>query len=169
MKQRKPILCLDFDGVIHSYTSGWKGPRNIPDPPVPGALEFIVELMTQEHFQLMIYSSRSRYFGARRAMKKWLRKQYLAISGVNPEDRWHIPSNDEISEWWWKWIAGTAFADPWDDEVRYAISRLIKQIKWPTRKPPAFLTIDDRAWLFQGTFPDLNLLKLFKPWNKQEV
>ena len=29
----KPILCLDFDGVVHSYTSGWKGADVIPDPP----------------------------------------------------------------------------------------------------------------------------------------
>jgi len=37
----KPILCLDFDGVIHSYSSGWKGADVIPDPPVPGAFDFI--------------------------------------------------------------------------------------------------------------------------------
>lgn len=27
----KPILCLDFDGVIHRYDSGWKGPLVIAD------------------------------------------------------------------------------------------------------------------------------------------
>ena len=33
---KKPIVVLDFDGVIHSYKSGWKGADVIPDEPVPG-------------------------------------------------------------------------------------------------------------------------------------
>ena len=58
-KSKKPILSLDFDGVIHSYTSGWQGPRTIPDAPVPGALRFLIE--AQRRFQVAIFSSRGQY------------------------------------------------------------------------------------------------------------
>lgn len=67
----KPILCLDFDGVIHSYTSGWKGAQVIPDPPVEGAIAFMLEAL--EHFDVVIYSSRSSQPGGIRAMQNWLR------------------------------------------------------------------------------------------------
>ncbi len=69
----KPILCLDFDGVIHSYSSGWKGARNIPDPPVPGALDFICEALANG-WDVVIHSSRSRHWGGITAMRKWLRQ-----------------------------------------------------------------------------------------------
>ena len=71
MPKSKPILCLDFDGVPHSYTSGWKGVDIIPDPPVPGAMQFLVgatEALSGEHLLLSIEGS-----GGSQAMRKWLR------------------------------------------------------------------------------------------------
>lgn len=67
--KRKPILCIDFDGVIHSYTSGWKGAGTIPDPPVPGAFEAIRKYC--EKFTVSIYSSRSSHTQGIIAMKQW--------------------------------------------------------------------------------------------------
>lgn len=37
---KKPILNFDFDGVCHSYTSGWQSADTIPDDPVPGLFDF---------------------------------------------------------------------------------------------------------------------------------
>ena len=67
----KPILCLDFDGVIHSYSSGWKGACVIPDPPVDGAIAFMLEALN--HFDVVIFSSRSHQVGGMGAMRAWLR------------------------------------------------------------------------------------------------
>jgi len=36
-----PVICIDFDGVIHSYKSGWKRARNIPNPPVEGTIDWM--------------------------------------------------------------------------------------------------------------------------------
>lgn len=69
-----PILCLDFDGVIHSFKSGWKGATVIPDPPVPGAMEFIAAAI--DHFHVDIFSSRSADPLGRRAMWSYI-KQHL--------------------------------------------------------------------------------------------
>jgi hypothetical protein len=48
------------------------------------------------------------------------------------------------------------------------IDAKIALIEWPTDKPSAFLTIDDRAITFDGTWPSYDKLKKFKPWNKLE-
>ena len=125
----KPILCLDFDGVIHSYSSGWKGADVIPDPPVDGAIPFIY--IALGHFRVAIFSSRSHQPGGLEAMQRWL----IRYEAQHPDAHlWHAD-----------WTA---------------------EIEWPTEKPPAFLTIDDRALTFTGEWPEIETLLAFKPWNK---
>lgn len=68
----RPILCLDFDGVCHSYISGWKGAAVIPDPPVEGMWEFLEAAM--EVFEVHILSSRSHQDGGKKAMFNWFLK-----------------------------------------------------------------------------------------------
>ncbi len=148
----KPILVLDFDGVIHGYQSGWKGAAAIPDAPVPGALEFIVKAL--DRFRVNILSSRSHQWGGKRAMKAWLRRELIRL-------------DDPMPTWWSDRVMRTAFADPWPEEVARAADMVVKEIQWPWFKPPALVTIDDRALTFTGAWPELDTIKAFKPWNKK--
>lgn len=78
---RKPILCVDFDGVIHSYTSPWSNEFTIADPPVPGALKWLWK--ATEWFNVQIYSSRSKTEAGRDAMQAWMRNWSLKEWGGN--------------------------------------------------------------------------------------
>lgn len=151
MSLRPKIICVDFDGVIHSYSSGWKGPRSIPDPPVEGAIEWLEricnlttctdELLAPGYpyspnvfmrvFEVHIFSSRSKYWFGRRAMKKWLCRQFKAKYGAGADDT-------------------------------------VSLIKFPLMKPPAHLIIDDRAMQFKGEFPGVMDMYYFKPWNRRD-
>lgn len=148
-----PILCLDFDGVIHLYSSGWKGAAVIPDPPVPGALQFIAEAL--EVFEVHIFSSRSHQWGGRRAMKRWLRSQYIAID------------DDPVPTWWRDRICDGNHMEPWHIEVRRAADEIVAAVRWPLFKPAAMVNIDDRALTFTGMWPEPHGLRSFKPWNKR--
>jgi len=151
----KPILCLDFDGVLHSYKSGWKGAAVIPDPPVPGALEFLVKAL--DHFEVHILSSRSHQWGGKRAMKRWLRHHLQQIA----------PEYKDTPDWMLSRVLTESFADPWPEDVYWTASRIVNEIKWPWFKPPAMVTIDDRALTFTGKWPELSEIQTFKPWNKR--
>jgi len=128
----KPVLCLDFDGVIHSYSSGWRGARTIPDDPVEGALDFIQDRLV-EGWDVVIHSSRAAHWGGISSMRAWLKK--------------HAGNS------WYDSPAGNGI-----ENVRF--------VRW---KPPAVVTIDDRALTFEGPgkWPDRLALKGFKPWNKR--
>ncbi len=127
----KPIICLDFDGVVHSYSSGWKGPRNIPDPPVEGALTFMLDALAAG-YDVVIHSSRARYFGGISAMRVWLKKH-----------------------------AGTLWY-----EGGFELG--LENVRFTRWKPPALVTLDDRAIRFDGTFPNPKEAASIQPWNKAE-
>ena len=74
---RNPKICVDFDGVIHSYSSGWQGVDVIPDPPVEGSIHWLKRHLPRLGYDgpvAMIYSARSKYPEGIGAMKKWLLK-----------------------------------------------------------------------------------------------
>jgi len=68
-------VAVDFDGVIHQYTSPFPGVNQIPDPPVPGALDFLRSLI-DAHYRVLIFSTRCLekpgHEGGIQAMKEWL-------------------------------------------------------------------------------------------------
>jgi hypothetical protein len=130
-------LCLDFDGVLHSYVSGWRGPVFIPDPPVPGAMAFLVAAV--QHFDVQIFSSRSHEPGGIEAMQAWVAYWIDKELGWNQEQ---------------------AFPN-----LRSATNFVANRIKFPVEKPPAFVTLDDRALTFTGEWPSMETLLAFKPWN----
>ena len=64
-------VVFDFDGVIHSYTSGWKGETNIPDPPVDGIQEALKQIH-DDGYEIVIVSTRCKTSAGRIAIENWL-------------------------------------------------------------------------------------------------
>ncbi len=121
MAKRK-VVCLDFDGLLHSYKSGWKGADVIPDEPVPGAIDWLKRMLADGRFKVEILSSRNSQGGIP-AMCDWLLSNGISRDEIEQIDfphqkgpahvivddraicfRGEFPTPDEVAMFkpWWK-------------------------------------------------------------------
>lgn len=70
------IISIDFDGVIHSYTSAFTTPTEIHDGPVDGAIDFIRDALLRG-FGVHIHTARANNPEAECAIVAWLLKHGL--------------------------------------------------------------------------------------------
>ena len=83
IQKKRPTVVFDFDGVIHSYKSGWKGDAVVADPPTEGINFAIYDL--QKDFEIVIVSSRCRSEEGRNAIIKWCNQNGIYFDKVMAE------------------------------------------------------------------------------------
>ena len=83
-KEYRPTVVFDFDGVIHSYKSGWQGTDIIPDPVVPGIIEAIDHLRAHG-YMVVIVSTRCASSEGMEAVKDYLAENQIVVDGVLAE------------------------------------------------------------------------------------
>lgn len=83
------MVCLDFDGVVHSYTSEWKGACHIPDPPVSQAFAAIKNYI-DSGIKVAIYSTRNIEPGGIAAMQRWFAQHCMPATYL---DKIEFPSS----------------------------------------------------------------------------
>lgn len=87
-----------------------------------------------QEFEINIFSTRSHQGGGVEAMRNWFFKHELSWR------HWPRPEDGLI---------GTA---------------ITAKLHFPSYKPPAFVSIDDRGWQFTGAWPSIEAMKAFKTW-----
>lgn len=69
-KGERYTIAVDFDGVIHSYTSPWVNAHTISDRPVAGAIEWLRDIALK--LEVVIFTTRGKTWRGRRAVRRWL-------------------------------------------------------------------------------------------------
>lgn len=144
-KSRPIRIALDFDGVLHSYISGYTGP--IPmDPPVPSAQFFCQELLNQG-YELVIFTTRvhPELDNTHKFVEIVDRRAYVDELG-GEEEKWVSRKNkgltlgeDAIRQWLRHWKFPAALCDA---QITH-------------KKEHSDLFVDDRGFRFSGCWAEL--------------
>lgn len=144
----RPVrVALDFDGVLHSYTSGYTGP--IPfDPPVLGAQTFCAELI-RRGYVLSIFTTRAHPLLEREQRKAFVEYLERTTAGelLHPVTGWkRVGAGPSV---------GTFAIRAW--LKHYGFPEEMQTCEITHKKTHADLYIDDRGWRFEPStgFGDL--------------
>lgn len=139
-KPWRPLIAVDFDGVLHDYDGRWS-PGLVRGAAIEGAMRWLGYLYLDGNCDVAITSARSRYLMGRWGMKRWLRQHLIFEFGYQAGPNSYDPLALDIFEW----------------------------IKWPWFKPGALIYLDDRAVCFNGPecWPLVEDVLKFRPWNKK--
>ena len=72
----KRTVVFDFDGVIHSYKSGWKGENIIKEA---------IDEIRKSGYEVIVVSTRCAYYEGRVAIFEWLKKYGIVVDDVCKE------------------------------------------------------------------------------------
>jgi hypothetical protein len=115
---KRSTLAVDFDGVIHKYSLGWKD-GSIYDVPVDGAKESLAKL--GEKFNIVIFTTRLNpelgdTANQKMEMLSWLKKysftegiHYHKLSGFKPKAKIYLDDR------------GMKFVN-WEDSIKEILS-----------------------------------------------
>ena len=80
----KKTVVFDFDGVIHSYKSGWQGQTIIPDEPVEGIKEAIAKIRTAG-YEVVVVSTRCETYFGQLAISDYLKTHGIKVDRIMKE------------------------------------------------------------------------------------
>ena len=80
----KQTVVFDFDGVIHSYKSGWQGTTIIPDEPVEGIKEAIAKIR-EAGYEVVVVSTRCENYYGQMAITEYLKKHDIEVDKILKE------------------------------------------------------------------------------------
>lgn len=79
-----PTVAIDFDGVIHSYTSPFTKASEILDPPIEG-IKDVIDTLRQRGFKVVVMSSRCLGDGGKAAIINYLNLYDIVVDDVTHE------------------------------------------------------------------------------------
>jgi len=110
-RRTRKTICLDFDGVVHLYRSGWQGSVTaITDPPTLGVRDAVDKLLGKG-FDVKVYSTRCAEPQGYLAVQNWLRRHEIRADVARSKPPAVLYVDDRGYRFDGDWDALLAFVD----------------------------------------------------------